>query len=414
MKKIQQLIFSLAYFLIPFAAFRHHLEESHVEKLLLSGTHRQRLLEKYLNWIFEQRATNTGFIETQLAGAQHLRVLVLEQDSNLHGRRFFIESLFGKRVTFLDPSISAENAGPVDLIITLGYSSMVDHIQLLYKLRHKPSVFLEAAFLRSILMDKSSSRFDRAICFFIDDLGHHYDPNHPSRIEYQLNQPDFSLSAEQKDRAKALMRSIVDNKLTKYNNQPVVDLDIGRPGKEKILVIEQARNDWAIVTSGGKLDSFESMLEKAITENPDADILVKIHPDTLDGKRGGVKKSYYGDRLQGANIYKITQKINPYSLLDKCSKVYVFSSMFGFEALMAGKEVHVFGLPCYAGWGLTVDEKNCARRHQHRTLEEVVYAIFFSNTYYLDEQGRRCEPEQAVDYLLALRDEFQASGSQDL
>lgn len=409
MKKIYKLLFSLAYHLLPFAGLRHYFEQHHAGNLVLSESHRKRLVDQYLRRIFEQRATDSGFIETQLAAADQWRVLVLEQESNIHGRRFFIESLFGKNVMYLDPSISAEKYTAVDLVVTLGYSSMVDNIQLLYQLRHKPSVFLEAAFLRSILMDKSSSRFDRAICFFIDDLGHHYDPQHPSRIEYQLNQKDFSLSAEQKDRAKGLIRSIVDNKLTKYNNQPILDFEIGRPGKKKILVIEQARNDWAIVTSGGKLNSFESMLEKAIAENPDADILVKIHPDTLDGKRGGVKKSYYGDRLQGANIFKITQKINPYSLLEKCDKVYVFSSMFGFEALMAGKEVHVFGLPCYAGWGLTVDEKKCERRQQRRTLEEVFYAIFFSNTFYLDGQGRRCEPEQAVEYLLTLRDEFEAS-----
>jgi capsule polysaccharide export protein KpsC/LpsZ len=60
-----------------------------------------------------------------------------------------------------------------------------------------------------------------------------------------------------------------------------------------------------------------------------------------------------------------------------------------------------------------VDEKKCERRQQRRTLEELVYAIFYSYTFYVDAKGRRCEPEQAVDYLLALRDEFQAGGTKE-
>jgi capsular polysaccharide export protein len=34
----------------------------------------------------------------------------------------------------------------------------------------------------------------------------------------------------------------------------------------------------------------------------------------------------------------------------------------GFEALLLGKAVHCFGMPFYAGWGLTHDSKTCPRR----------------------------------------------------
>lgn len=407
-------IFSLAYHVLPFGRVRDLLEQHHVEKLVLGAKGRQRLVDKYMQQIYAQRGSNPDFVDAHLESKNTRRILIVEKESNLHGRKFFIESLFNSKLEFLNKRQQSIDASRIDLVITLGYSSLADNIQLLYALRAKPSLFLEAAFLRSILMDKSASKFDRAICFFIDSLGHHYDPNYPSRIECLLNNPDFTLSAEDAARASTLIRSIVDNKLTKYNDQALSDQAIGRNGRKKVLVIEQARNDWAILKSGGSKNTFEAMLEKAITDNPDADILVKIHPDTLDGKRGGLEKSYYGDHLASDNIYKISEKINPYSLLEQCSKVYVFSSMFGFEALMAGKEVHVFGLPCYAGWGLTIDHQKCERRQQQRTLQELAYAIYFIYTVYVDAQGIRCQPEQAINYLLALRDEFANENSAEL
>lgn len=406
MNLMKTLVLSITYYLLPIGRVREFLENNYIESLVLSKKHKQCIADKYLQQVYARRSTDTGFIEAQLTLEKTKEILIAEQESNLHGRRFFIESIFKNKLKFLTERKLSIDKTAINLIVTLGYSSLVDNIQLLYPLRDKPLLFLEAAFLRSILMDKSASKFDRAICFFADDLGHHYDPNHPSRIEYLLNRPAFKLNQEEFLRASNLMKNIVENKLTKYNDQPTLDKLIGRPDKEKILVIEQARNDWAILKSGGSENSFEAMLERAIADNPDSDILVKIHPDTLDGKRGGLEKSYYGDHLALKNIYKINEKINPYSLIEQCSKVYVFSSMFGFEALMAGKEVHVFGLPSYAGWGLTIDYQKCERRKQNRTLQELVYAIYFIYTIYIDEQGYRCTPEQAIDYLLKLRNEF--------
>lgn len=51
--------------------------------------------------------------------------------------------------------------------------------------------------------------------------------------------------------------------------------------------------------------------------------------------------------------------------------MYVVTSQLGFEALLAGKRVHCFGMPFYAGWGLTEDSQSCARRSVERSLEAV-------------------------------------------
>ncbi|MWM31488.1 capsular polysaccharide biosynthesis protein, partial [Escherichia coli] len=41
--------------------------------------------------------------------------------------------------------------------------------------------------------------------------------------------------------------------------------------------------------------------------------------------------------------------------------------------LLHGKHVYCYGLPFYAGWGLTVDEHRCLRRERKLTLRDLVY-----------------------------------------
>lgn len=148
--------------------------------------------------------------------------------------------------------------------------------------------------------------------------------------------------------------------------------------------------------------TFEKMLQAAIEENPDADIIVKTHPDTIAG-RGG----YYTKLKQKGNIYLQTTPINPISLIEYCDKVYVCTTQFGFEALMCGKEVHTFGMPFYAGWELTIDSQKCARRTNKRTLEEVFYIAYIIYSYYVNpDKNCRCEIEEAMEYLLKLRKEY--------
>ena len=107
------------------------------------------------------------------------------------------------------------------------------------------------------------------------------------------------------------------------------------------------------------------------------------------------------------NLYKQTDPINPIALLKKVDKVYVCTSQLGFEALMCGKEVHVFGMPFYAGRGLTQDRLNCPRRTHKRTLEEVFYIAYILYARYVNPATQsRCEIEEAMNYLLALRKEY--------
>ncbi len=88
-------------------------------------------------------------------------------------------------------------------------------------------------------------------------------------------------------------------------------------------------------------------------------------------------------------------------------KVYVCTTQLGFEALMCGKEVHTFGMPFYAGWGLTTDKLKCERRTAKRTLEELFYITYIKNTHYIDPEKKcPCSIERAMEYLIELRDEY--------
>ena len=267
-------------------------------------------------------------------------------------------------------------------------------------------VVCEDGFLRSADTWANLSAPDRyrhGCSVVFDTLGHYFDATRPSSVERMLNDPGLTITGEQRAEARRIMERIVSTKLTKYNHQPVFTPQVGRPGRRKVLVVDQSYGDMAIAKGWGSDKTFADMLEDAKRENPDADILVKTHPDTMTGKRGG----YYTDVKEEGNVFRVTMPVNPYSLMEIVDKVYVCSTQMGFEALMAGKEVHVYGMPFYAGWGLTVDKQTNPRRTNKRTLEEVFHIFYILYTHWVDiEAGKPCTIDKAMDNLLALREEY--------
>lgn len=88
-------------------------------------------------------------------------------------------------------------------------------------------------------------------------------------------------------------------------------------------------------------------------------------------------------------------------------KVYVATSQLGFEALLCGKEVHVYGLPFYAGWGLTIDKLECSRRVKKRTLEELFYIAYLKYCHYISpETGESSTLDATIDYLIEQRKKY--------
>ena len=92
------------------------------------------------------------------------------------------------------------------------------------------------------------------------------------------------------------------------------------------------------------------------------------------------------------------EAINPWPLLEACAKVYCVSSQLGFEAILAGCEVHTLGVPFYGGWGLTVERNPVKLNRRHPvSLEAVFAALYFDYSPYLEHDPvREISFEEAV------------------
>ena len=263
-----------------------------------------------------------------------------------------------------------------------------------------PLFFTEDGFLKSVNTAAADCdpKWKTGISMTADCLTSHYDGTRPSTLERWLNS-DTIVSEEERREARKWIDFIVENRLTKYNHQPIYEPAVGSKGRKKVLVVDQSYGDFSVRRGLADEQTFEYMLRCAVEENPDADILVKTHPDTLAG-RGG----YFTGLPKRGNVIPITFPINPISLLLTVDRVYVVSSQFGFEALMCGKNVSVFGLPFYSNWGLTDDRLRCPRRTQSRSLEEVFAMAYMRYSHYCNPQtGRRCGIEEALHWLLEQR-----------
>jgi capsular polysaccharide export protein len=260
-----------------------------------------------------------------------------------------------------------------------------------------PRVYLEDGFLRSVDLPFA----EPGVSLLLDDESIYYDARRPSRLERWLN-ADTELTAEQLDRARQLMHMIREKKVTKYNLAPIKIPNVGREGVKKVLVIDQAYQDFSIPFGLASDASFHEMLAAAQREHPDKDIIVKTHPEAF---RGG-RKGYFTRLKQAGNVYTYTDPICPYSLLEIVDEVYCVTTQMGFEALLCGKKVHCFGMPFYGGWGVTEDRVACPRRTQQRSVEEIFYFAYIAYSRYMNpETGQRCEIEEAIDYLVRRRDE---------
>jgi capsule polysaccharide export protein KpsC/LpsZ len=262
----------------------------------------------------------------------------------------------------------------------------------------RPRVVVEDGFIRSLDIGLSG---EPALSIIIDDTTAYYDAgSRPSRLE-RLLQDGASLTRAEQTRASRVMKQIVSARVSKYNHAPDMPVQLGTEGRPKILLIDQRFGDQSIVAGLADETTFERMLTDAIQQYPDHDIIIKQHPDAI---KGG-KSSYYSDeRLKALqyvkHVYPINFDINPYALFAIVDKIFVATSGMGFEALMAGKEVHCYGVPFYAGWGLTIDHQDFPRRSRKRALKDVFhFAYIESSRYYQPELARVCEIEELVDYI---------------
>lgn len=231
---------------------------------------------------------------------------------------------------------------------------------------------LEDGFLRSYLPGVSGAP---PLSIVADDLGIYYDATKASRLEQiiQFSSDDVH-DLEYTNR---LIKRFVSERLSKYNHGlDQFEFNNDRP---TVLVVDQTLGDLSITDGLASETSFQHMLEAARDENPDANILIKTHPDVLLGKRQG----HYSNLSDDARVQWLTTPVTPAVLFQHIEKLYVVTSQLGFEGLLHNLPVRCFGMPWYAGWGLTNDELNCERRTKTVSLQHLFSSAFLHYSKYL-------------------------------
>lgn len=228
-------------------------------------------------------------------------------------------------------------------------------------------ISLEDGFLRSIGLGLDGYP---PLSLIADEIGIYYDSRTPSKLE-NLIKNKILLKKHNKDAVLA-MELIKNFELTKYNHAANFCgfNELSKEKNEKVLVVDQTLGDMAVQLGGANKETFSIMLETAIKENPDSTIYVKTHTDVINKHKKG-----YLTNISIPNVILFNEDVNSISLLKKVDKVYVVTSHMGFEALLIGKPVITFGLPWYAGWGVTDDRNekiNDLKRNDRRTHANIL------------------------------------------
>ncbi len=250
----------------------------------------------------------------------------------------------------------------------------------------RPYVAFEDGFLRSL--KPGSGQLPCAMV--MDRSGIFYDARQPSDLETMLETANFT--AQELAEARQLLALIAEHRLSKYNHGADRFAGLGIPaGAKLVAVIDQTAGDESIAGAMADAAVFTRMAEAAVAENPGAHVIARLHPETLNGTKPG----YLLEPARRLGIAVSAEHVSPWALFDHQPHVYTVSSQLGFEALLAGCKVTCFGIPFYAGWGLTDDRaQKPSRRTTQRTSLELAAAVYLRYSRYFDIWFR--EPVDAV------------------
>jgi capsular polysaccharide export protein len=262
----------------------------------------------------------------------------------------------------------------------------------------QPIIRVEDGFLRSVGL---GADLTRPISWVFDDLGIYLDATRPSRLENILNTTAFT--PELIERANVLTDRIVSLGLSKYNLDSYgtrAPLEEVSKGQKVILVPGQVETDASIALGSFEIKTNLDLTRQVRSNNPDAWIIYKPHPDVV----AGVRQPGNGESQVGLYCNEAIRHGNTIELLKNMDEVHTMTSLTGFEALLRGKSVHCYGMPFYAGWGLTNDTSNCARRIRNLSLPELVAGALLLYPRYCSLRGKGLiSPEQAITELATIK-----------
>ncbi len=311
-----------------------------------------------------------------MSGEAHSYVIAARETGLLRLQRR-LRRMLGAPVRALLPG---QKPHPGETFLGWGRKPSGLHAQALARRHGNGFLLLEDGFLRSFDLGVNGAP---PLSVVADGAGIYYDATGPSDLENMLNTAQFT--PEELAQAEKVIEVLRREGLSKYNSGLPVPEGAFPEGERRVLVVDQTAKDASIRLGLANEGDFAQMLWDAADENPDATIYVKAHPDVLAGKRRGCLAGGQDTK----DVKYITENWHPHDLLRHFDKVYVVTSQMGLDALILGKEVHCFGMPFYAGWGLTHDRKQCNRRQAQRSLTELMAAAYLRYARYIDPVSGR-------------------------
>jgi capsular polysaccharide export protein len=259
----------------------------------------------------------------------------------------------------------------------------------------KQVLTFEDGFLKSY----APGRGEPAHSVIIDRQGIYFDGRNRSDLFDLIEGPD--IDGVELARAAAAIGYIRDNRISKYNNSPMRGLsDVGVPsGRPYVLLIDQVPGDASIAGALADEGAFGRMVEHASATYPQATLVVRTHP--------AARNSLILSAARALGVATVTPgRTNPWPLLEQADAVYTVSSQLGFEALMAGKKVHCFGVTYYSHRGLTEDHCVAPTIRPPASLPQIFHAAYIGYSHYLDLHDRRKVPiETALEQIRVVRDQ---------
>ena len=254
---------------------------------------------------------------------------------------------------------------------------------------------MEDGFLRSVGL---GSDLKRPASLVIDPKGIYFDATKASALEYYYNSSELSKAAEK--RALDLQKALLQTKVSKYNLGDLEPVDFRKSAGDRqvILVPGQVESDASIRYGSPRIKTNIDLLKAVRNTNPSAYLVYKPHPDVMSGNR----EADVGDPKEFAD--RVVENIDIIRCFAAVDAVHTATSLSGFEALIRGLPVTTYGLPFYAGWGLTFDHERCERRSRDLTLAHLIYGALIAYPRYFSWARRKAVgPEEILEEISMVR-----------
>lgn len=319
-------------------------------------------------------------------------LLSLPPKLGLNNRALLRAGLSGLEPFVAPSKLETERPERADALLAWGWKDSAKKALSLARKHHMPVIRVEDAFLRSVYFGPG----EPALGLVFDDSGIYYDTSSPSRLEELIAR---ELDGPEMERTRDLLQLWRQGRVSKYNHAREYQ---GELPEHYILVVDQTRGDLSIACGGGHPGSFRLMLEAALDENPNSDVLLKVHPEVMAGKKEG---HFDLDLLaKHPRVRLLGEDVHPVRLIERAAAVYTVTSQVGFEALIWQKQVRTFAAPFYAGWGLTADDVRRPGTRDRVSLEQLVHAALVDYPRYVDpETLLRCPVERVLEHLALQR-----------